>query len=95
MLNDYSVSYTYSATMLSETADSDRSLFNSLVAFAPSYSGSINIDSLMKSRQPYISNLYDLKYARKEAEYVAGLTGGSVYLDDDARVCFQNSCFGL
>lgn len=85
MLNDYSVSYTYSATMLSETADSDRSLFNSLVAFAPSYSGSINIDSLMKSRQPDISNLYDLKYARKEAEYVAGLTGGSVYLDDDAR----------
>lgn len=85
LVKDYSVNYTYSATMLSETAGRDNSFFNSLVAFAPSYRGSINVDSLMKSRQSGISTLYDLKFARTEAEYVAGLTGGRLFLDDNAR----------
>ena len=85
LLKDYSVSYTYSATMLSETVSNDHSFSNSLVAFAPSYSGRIDVDSLMKSRQSRVSTLYDLKFARTEAEYVAELTGGRLYLDNNAR----------
>ncbi|MBN2665736.1 MAG: CHAT domain-containing protein [Bacteroidales bacterium] len=85
LLKDYIVSYTYSATMLAESVSNDHSLSNSLVAFAPSYNGSINVDSLMKSRQSRVSTLYDLKFARTEAEYVAELTGGRLYLDNNAR----------
>ncbi|MDX9946727.1 MAG: CHAT domain-containing tetratricopeptide repeat protein [Bacteroidales bacterium] len=85
LLKDYSVSYTYSATMLTESVSNDHSFSNSLVAFAPSYNGRIDVDSLMKSRQSRVSTLYDLKYARTEAEYVADLTGGRLYLDNEAR----------
>ncbi len=85
VLQDYIVSYTYSATMLAESVSNDHSLSNSLVAFAPSYNGRIDVDSLMKSRQSRVSTLYDLKFARTEAEYVAELTGGRLYLDNNAR----------
>lgn len=85
LLKDYSVSYTYSATMLAESVSNDHSFSNSLVAFAPSYNGRIDVDSLMKSRQSRVSTLYDLKFARTEAEYVAELTGGRLYLDNNAR----------
>ncbi|MFZ2340248.1 MAG: CHAT domain-containing tetratricopeptide repeat protein [Bacteroidales bacterium] len=85
LLRDYSVSYTYSATMLAESVSNDHSFSNSLVAFAPSYNGRMDVDSLMKSRQSRVSTLYDLKFARTEAEYVAELTGGRLYLDNEAR----------
>jgi CHAT domain-containing protein len=85
LLRDYNVSYTYSATMLAESVSNDHSFSNSLVAFAPSYNGRIDADSLMKSRQSRVSTLYDLKFARTEAEYVAELTGGRLYLDNNAR----------
>jgi CHAT domain-containing protein len=71
--------------MLAESVSNDNSFSNSLVAFAPSYNGRIDVDSLMKSRQSRVSTLYDLKYARTEAEYVADLTGGRLYLDNEAR----------
>lgn len=85
LLRDYNVSYTYSATMLAESVSNDHSFSNSLVAFAPSYNGRIDADSLMKSRQSRVSTLYDLKFAKTEAEYVAELTGGRLYLDNNAR----------
>ena len=85
LLKDYSVSYTYSATMLAESVSNDQSFSNSAVAFAPSYNGRIDVDSLMKARQSGVSSLYDLKFARAEAEYVAELTGGRLYLDNNAR----------
>ena len=85
LLREYTVSYTYSATMLAESVSNDHSFSNSLVAFAPSYNGRINVDSLMKSRQSKVSTLYDLKFARTEAEYVAELTGGRLYLDKSAK----------
>jgi len=84
LLKDYGVSYTYSATILSETAGRDQSFSNSLVAFAPGYSTRINVDSSMNSRQLELSALSDLKFARTEAEYVASLTRGRLYLDDKA-----------
>ena len=85
LMNDFSISYTYSATFLAESLKSNRSLTNSLIAFAPVYTGSINVDSLMGSRQAGILMLQDLPFARTEAEFVTDLTGGKLFINNGAR----------
>ncbi len=85
MMKHFSISYTYSATLLAESLKNEYSLSNRLIAFAPVYSGRINADSILNIRQARISMLHDLKFAREEAEYVADLTGGRLYLNDRAR----------
>jgi len=84
LMNDYNISYVYSATFMNENTRKRNYGKNSLVAFAPSYSRSMNIDSLFAERQAR-EFLLDLPYARQEAEYVSGLSGGSLYLNDEAR----------
>jgi CHAT domain-containing protein len=85
LMKDFSISYTYSATLLAESLKKDYSLTNSLIAFAPVYTGSINVDSLLNSRQAQASTLHDLKFARMEAEYVTALTGGKLFINNAAR----------
>jgi len=85
MMKHYSISYTYSATLLAESLKKDFSLTNSLIAFAPVYTGSINVDSILNVRQSRVSTLHDLKFARTEAEYVAKLTGGRLYINNMAK----------
>lgn len=85
MMKDYNISYTYSATLLSESLKKDYSRTNSLIAFAPVYTGKLNVDSILKSRQARKAVLYDLKYARMEAEYVTALTDGKLFLNNKAR----------
>ncbi len=75
LMNDYNISYVYSATFMNENIQKHFYGKNSLVAFAPSYSESLNIDSLFAERQAR-SILLDLPYARQEAEYVAGISDG-------------------
>ncbi len=60
-MKDFRISYTYSATLLAESLKKDYSLTNSLIAFAPIYTGSINVDSLLNSRQASVSTLHDLQ----------------------------------
>jgi CHAT domain-containing protein len=84
-MNDFSISYTYSATLLAESLKKDYSLKNSLIAFAPVYSGTIDVDSLLNTRQTRVSTLHDLQFARTEAEYVTALTGGKLYMNNSAR----------
>ena len=95
MMKHFSISYTYSATLLAESLKNNYNLTNSLVAFAPVYNRSINADSILNIRQVRVSMLHDLKFAREEAEYVADLTGGRLYLNDNAKESvFKNEAAG-
>jgi len=85
LMNQFRISYTYSATLLSEARRNNNSLSNSLIAFAPAYLGSINIDTLLKNRQSGISVINDLPFARVEAEFVTNMTGGTLFINDDAK----------
>jgi CHAT domain-containing protein len=85
LMNDFRISYTYSATFLAESLKKNHRLTNSLIAFAPVYTGSINIDSLMENRQAGLSILQDLPFARMEAKFVTDLTGGKLFINNNAR----------
>jgi CHAT domain-containing protein len=84
LMNDFRISYVYSATLLSESGRTKPSTSNSSVTFAPSYQKPIMIDSLSVNRQQTAGLLPDLRFAREEAEYVARLTSGKLYLDSSA-----------
>lgn len=85
LMNDFSISYTYSATLLGESLKKDYDISNSLIAFAPVYTGSINVDSLLNTRQNRSTTLRDLPFARMEAEYVTAFTGGKLFINNNAR----------
>lgn len=85
LLKNFKISYTYSATFLSESFRKDNSLSNSLIAFAPVYTGTINVDSLLNNREAAGVHLHDLPYARMEAEFVANMTGGRLFINNSAR----------
>jgi CHAT domain-containing protein len=84
LMNDYSISYAYSVTFMKELTNRKYKNSKNLIAFAPVYTNSIIIDSLFANRQGN-GILYDLPYARQEAEYVSGISGGNLYLNDEAR----------
>ncbi|HEX7493481.1 MAG TPA: CHAT domain-containing protein, partial [Bacteroidales bacterium] len=71
MMNDFDISYTYSATFLAESEKKEYNRRNKLIAFAPNYPEPIDIQSVLLSRQAGVSVLNDLPYARQEAEYVS------------------------
>ena len=86
LMREYSISYTYSATLLAESVKRSHStLAKGLVAFAPAYAGSLDTDSLLESRQTGKSQLNDLRFARMEAEFVTDITGGKLYINNAAR----------
>lgn len=91
LMDEYRISYTYSATLLSEIYNKNNNLSNRLIAFAPLYNEHINVDSLLKTRQTGKPATSDLPFARTEAEYVADLTGGKLYLNDMAREAVYKS----
>ncbi len=85
LMDEFRISYTYSATFLAESSKTNISLSNSLIAFAPVYTGRINADSLLNSRLAGISILKDLPFARMEAEFVTDLTGGKLFINKEAK----------
>ncbi len=85
MMNEFRISYTYSATLLAESVKKMTvSMSNSLIAFAPVYTRTINIDSVLQTRQVRLSGINDLPFARQEAEYVSELTEGTLCINDGA-----------
>lgn len=76
LIQDYQVSYDYSATQLYETASKTVSGKGN-VQFAPSYKG----DTLTLSRDSWSMVLNQLKYNREEATLVNKLIGGRLFLD--------------
>jgi CHAT domain-containing protein len=85
LMNDYSISYTYSATFMEEIVKRNYTKMKDLIAFAPVYTRAIDSDSLLMKRQSKGGILFDLPYARQEAEYVSGISHGTLYLNDQAR----------
>jgi CHAT domain-containing protein len=85
LMNDFDISYTYSATFMAESIKRDYSLGNMVIALAPSYDKPIDIQSVLMYRQAVMGKLNDLPYARQEAEYVSDITGGKLFLNDEAR----------
>ncbi len=84
LMNDFNISYTYSATFLAESVKKESSAKNRLIAFAPDYPDPIDIQSVLMSRQAVMGKLNDLPYARQEAAYVSNITGGNLYENSDA-----------
>ena len=85
LMNDFSISYTYSATFMEELVKRSYGRRNKLVAFAP-YTPAISIDSILLKRQQQGKGiLYDLPFARQEAEYISHISGGKSYLHYEAK----------
>jgi len=62
-----------------------RLIGNKVIAFAPNYPEPIDVQSVLMNRQAETGILPDLPYARQEAEYVSDITGGKLFLNDEAR----------
>ena len=84
-MNDFDISYTYSATFLAESEKKEYNRRNKLIAFAPNYPEPIDIQSVLMSRQAGMGVLNDLPYARQEAEYVSEITGGKLFENNEAK----------
>ncbi|MEA1887562.1 MAG: CHAT domain-containing protein, partial [Bacteroidota bacterium] len=84
LIKEFEIIYEYSGTMLSETLSSHRSVYNNVLTFAPEYSGRLDIEELMESRQYYRDSLTNILGAREEAIYINKLLGGQLYIDDQA-----------
>jgi CHAT domain-containing protein len=85
LMDDFDISYTYSATFMAESVKKDYSIGNKVIAFAPNYNEPIDIQSVLMNRQAKMGVLHDLPYARQEAENVSDITGGKLFLNDEAR----------
>jgi len=83
LIRKYDISYTYSATLLSEIRRSPPSFFNSAVIFAPSYDN-LSYDSVF--RYDNYSYLPRLEYAQQEAVYVSKLIPGKLFRNEEATV---------
>jgi CHAT domain-containing protein/glutaredoxin-related protein len=85
LMNEFDISYTYSATFIAETVKRNYSIDNKVILFAPSYPETIDIQSVMMNRQQQTGILHDLPFARQEAEYVSNITGGKLYINREAK----------
>ncbi|MEI6049517.1 MAG: CHAT domain-containing tetratricopeptide repeat protein [Bacteroidota bacterium] len=93
LMNDFDISYTYSATFMAEYVKRTFSfgLGNKVIVFAPNYPKTIDIQSVIMSRQHGVGKLPDLPYARQEAEFVSNITGGKLYENDEAKESVYNT----
>lgn len=85
LMEDFNISYTYSATFMAESENNGLSFANSSVSFAPDYPEPIDVKTVLMSRQAEQGRLMDLPFARQEAEYVSEITHGSLYQNSEAR----------
>lgn len=85
LMNDFDISYAYSATLMKEIGSRNIPGKIRLAAFAPFYGTDIKLDSLFPQNQQERGLLYDLPYARQEAEYVASISRGNLFLNEKAK----------
>lgn len=85
LLRDYAISYSYSATLLSEDRGIKRKRKENLVAYAPDYKlDDVKfIDSTSRLGDDALL-LYPLPQAYKEAKQIVDLTGGKLFKDAEA-----------
>ncbi|HUX95540.1 MAG TPA: CHAT domain-containing tetratricopeptide repeat protein [Bacteroidales bacterium] len=85
MMEEYDISYTYSATLLADNKGQNKKHGSDAIAFAPDYSEPVNIENLFKIRQQQGNILQDLPFAKNEAEYVSKILGGKLLLNGYAK----------
>jgi CHAT domain-containing protein len=85
LMNDFDISYTYSATFLGESAGRTLSTGNKAIVFAPVYNEPIDIQSILMNRQARMDLLPDLPFARQEAKFVSEITNGKLLINNEAR----------
>lgn len=85
MMEEYDISYTYSATFLAENVNSSKIKGSEALVFAPDYSEPVDIHNLFQRRQQEGDVLLDLPYARAEAEYVFKTMGGKLLINGSAK----------
>lgn len=85
IMNEFNISYTYSVSFMKETVARKYGKTRDLIAFAPAYTKEIFIDSLFVLRKAEGGVLYDLPFARMEAEYISDISHGTLFINDDAR----------
>jgi CHAT domain-containing protein/tetratricopeptide (TPR) repeat protein len=85
LMNNFDISYAYSATFMTESVKKGNIGSNKLIAFAPDYPESIDIRSVLMSRQAGMGTLNDLPFARQEAEYVSDITNGKLFENSEAK----------
>ncbi|MCF8372256.1 MAG: CHAT domain-containing protein [Bacteroidales bacterium] len=85
LLRDYAISYSYSATLLSEVRGHMRKKKENLVAYAPDYKlDDVNFSDSTSRLGDDALVLYPLPQAYKEAKQIADLTGGKLFKDAEA-----------
>ena len=82
LVDDYSISYTYSATLLFDYFEKDKTADNDLLAFAPSYEGD-NRDYTASAE--YRSGLLPLPAVSKEVDFIRKFVNGDVFKDSMAQ----------
>jgi CHAT domain-containing protein len=85
MMNDFDISYTYSATFMAESVRKSYGVHNKVLVFAPNYPEPIIIQSVLKSKVVQNGVLHDLPFARQEAQYVTEITGGKLFENSEAK----------
>lgn len=85
LLQDYSISYDYSAKVLYTQNDAKGKAQKRLAGFAPSYDSLENPDELkIATRQKYRDRLYPLKGIKKEVKNIMKIIKGDSFLDNEA-----------
>ncbi|MDZ7739048.1 MAG: CHAT domain-containing protein [Bacteroidales bacterium] len=84
LFNDYEIVYEYSGTLMAETSSAKAGIRNKVISFAPDYSGKMDIDDIMMSRQSGRDSLTNIPGAREEAVFINKLLGGKLFLDSQA-----------
>jgi CHAT domain-containing protein len=85
MMEEFDISYTYSATFQDENKKREYRNGKNTVVFAPDYSEPIDIRTLFQSRQQKGNTLSALPFAKHEAEYVSEIMGGKLFKDESAK----------
>jgi CHAT domain-containing protein/tetratricopeptide (TPR) repeat protein len=85
MMNDFDISYTYSATFMAESVSKSYGFHNKVLVFAPNYPEPIEIQSVLMSKEGQKGVLNDLPFARQEAQYVTEITGGKLFENSEAK----------
>jgi CHAT domain-containing protein len=84
LMNNFNISYTYSVAFIEQMNSKKSFKTRDVIAFAPVYTRAFNIDSIFNKRQD-IGVLNPLPFSQQEAEYVTDITGGKLYLRNEAR----------
>ena len=79
LMNSFDISYTYSATFLSENTKRNYRKSSKTIAFSPDYSSDINIQNILQHRQQEGDYLDEIPFAHTETAYVSKLLGGELF----------------